>query len=74
MRKSEVVNMTVNVDLHETGLMLRYQNKKREFKICRCRILFDEKIEHDKKYETWIKKAKNVLLLCKVLLICYFTQ
>ena len=48
--------------------------KKREFKICRCRILFDEKIEHVKKYETWIKKAKNVLLLCKVLLICYFTQ
>ena len=66
--------MTVNVDLHETGLMLRYQNKKREFKICRCRILFDENIEHDKKYETWIKKAKNILLLCKVLLIFYFTQ
>ena len=38
-------------------------------------MLFDEKIEYLKKYETCLKKAKKKnVLLCKVLLICYFIQ
>ena len=52
----------------------RYQNKKRDFKICQSRISFDEKIDYVKKYKTCSKKAKQILLLCKVLLIFYFMQ
>ena len=36
-----------------------YQSKKREFKICRYRMLFDEKIKYLKKYETCLKKVKK---------------
>ena len=52
----------------------RYQNKKNDFKICKSRISFDEKIDYVKKYKTCLKKAKQILQLCKVLLICYFIQ
>ena len=81
MRKSEVVNMTDNTDLHKTGLMWKMNtyifcyrmnstpNIQSQKKVSRVKIKsrLGEKVKYLKKYDTCLKKAKKKKKKCTVM-------